>query len=108
MEKLTRKQQNALHLLFEKMAKELNDCGLDMKKTLKPEIDIPWSKDTIKEMMWKPIQKAQLSKEHTSDLTRKEIDEVYDTINRLLGEKLKVQMPPFPNIRDLIGYELDD
>ena len=42
--KRTNKQSKALHLMFEHIAQQLSDAGYDMKKTLKHEIEIPWSK----------------------------------------------------------------
>ena len=83
------------------LADELNDSGLDMKKVLKPGVDIPWTKESIKEYIWRPIQEAQLNKKSTKDLTTKEIDEVFDTINRHLGEKFGVFVP-FPSMDELM------
>ena len=42
------------------IANALNDAGLDMKKVLKPEIDIPWNTATVKEYLWRPVQNLQL------------------------------------------------
>ena len=83
------------------LADELNDAGLDMKKVLKPGVDIPWTKESIKEYIWRPIQQAQLSKKSTTELTTKEIDSVFDTINRHLGEKFGIHVP-FPSIDELM------
>jgi len=98
-------QNRALHLLFTQLAEQLNDMGFDMRKTLKPEIDIPWNGKTIKEYLWRPIMKAQLGKESTTELTTKEIDEVFDTINRHLGEKFGVNIS-FPSIDSLMFNQL--
>jgi hypothetical protein len=97
----TDQQNRALHLFFTQLAVELNNAGLDMRKTLKPEVDIPWSGDTIKEFLWRPIMLAQIGKESTRDLTTKEIDQVFDTINRHLGEKFGLHID-FPSIDTLI------
>ena len=94
-------QNNALHLMFEHLAQELNEAGFDMKKTLKPEIDIPWSKETVKEFIWRPIQTAQLGKKSTTELTTKEIDLVFDTLTRHLGQKLGIELR-FPSIETLM------
>ena len=67
-------QNRALHLYFQLVADTLNDAGLDMRVVLKPEIDIPWSKNTVKEFLWKRIQEIQLRKASTTELTTKEID----------------------------------
>lgn len=97
----TDQQNKALHLFFTQLAEELNSAGLDMRKTLKPEVDIPWSGKTIKEYLWRPIMKAQLGKESTTELTTKEIDLVFDTINRHLGEKFGIHLD-FPSIETLM------
>lgn len=93
-------QNKALHLYFQMLADTLNDSGLDMKKVLKPEIDIPWSKETIKNYLWRPIQMAQLTKESTTELTSKEIDLVYNTLNRHIA-KFGIH-EPFPSIEEIM------
>jgi hypothetical protein len=98
----TLKQNGALHLLFSQLADELNNAGLDMRKTLKPTIDIPWSGDSIKEYLWRPIMKAQVGKESTTELSTKDIDQVFDTINRHLGEKFGLTIN-FPSIETIIN-----
>lgn len=93
-------QNRALHLYFQTLADTLNDCGMDMKKVLKPEIDIPWSKETIKKYLWKPIQKAQLEKESTTELTTQEIDLVFNTLNRHIA-KFGIH-EPFPSVKEIM------
>lgn len=94
-------QNRAIHLLFSMLADELNTAGLDMRRTLKPEIDIPWSSETVKEYLWRPVQQAQLNKESTKELTTKEIDKVFETLNRYLGDKHGVHVT-FPSIEEVI------
>lgn len=100
----TKQQNKALHKLFSLLAEELNDSGLDQRKVLKESIDIPWTQTAIKEQLWRPIQTAQLNKKSTTELTTKEIDEVFDTINKHLGEKFGLHIP-FPSIEELILRE---
>lgn len=97
----TKQQNKALHVLFRLLADNLNNAGLDMKKTLKPGVDIPWGPVAVKEFLWRPVQEAQLGKRSTTELTTVEIDEVFETINRHLGEKFGMHTP-FPSIEDLI------
>lgn len=101
----TETQNKALHLYFTQLAEELNGAGLDMRKTLNPGIDIPWSAQTIKEFLWRPIMKAQTLKESTTDLTTKEIDQVFDVINKHLGEKFGLHVP-FPSIESLMFKQM--
>ena len=82
----TLQQNRSLHLYFTMLADELNAAGYDMRRTLKPGVDIPWTPDNVKEFLWKPLQHAYLDKESTTELTTKEIDKVYDVLNRHLGE----------------------
>ena len=97
----TDRQNRALHLLFTHLADELNSAGYDMRRTLKESIDIPWTKESIKEYMWKPVMKIQLGKKSTTDLTTQEIDEVFETINRYLGEKFGIHVQ-FPSINSFL------
>ena len=98
----TDQQNRALHLYFSHLADILNDAGLDMRKVLKPSISIPWTPQTIKENLWKPVMEFQLQKSSTTEMTTKDIDVVYDTINRHLGEKFGITVE-FPGIESLIN-----
>ncbi len=100
----TAQQNKALHKLFEMMAEKLNEAGWDMRKALDQSVDIPWSKNSVKEFIWKPIMKAQLGKASTTELTTKEIDQVFETIVRHFGEKFGLEVA-FPSIEQLIDYE---
>lgn len=100
----TLKQNKALHVLFQSLADELNDAGLDMRKTLKPEINISWNGKTVKEYLWRPVMKAQVQKESTTELNTKEIDMIFDTINRHLGEKFGLHVD-FPSIETILMNE---
>ena len=96
MDKITPQQRKALELYFRLLADKLNESGLDQRKVLKPSVEIPWNHDSIKNQLWGPIQKAQINKESTTELEKKEIDIIYDTLNRHLGEKFGIHVP-FPN-----------
>jgi len=96
--KRTLKQNSALHLYFQLLADQLNEAGLDMRVVLKPEVSIPWGKDTIKDFLWRPIQRFQLGKKSTTELTTAEIDKVFEVLNRHLSEKFpEIEHIPFPN-----------
>lgn len=102
----TPKQNRSEHKLFRLYADALNDAGMDMRKTLKPEtwaeIDIPWTSETFKEHIWKVILKAQTGKDSTTEMTTKEIDEVFETLNRHAGEKWHIHVD-FPSKEDIGG-----
>ena len=90
MSNRTKQQNKALHKYFEIVAETLNNAGLDMRVVPKEEIEIPWSKETIKDFLWRPIQRAYLQKRSTTQLDTKDIDEIYDILTKHLGEKFGV------------------
>ena len=98
----TESQNKALHLYFTQLAEMLNDAGLDMRKVLKPSISIPWTPQTIKENLWKPVMEFQLQKSSTTEMTTKDIDEVYDVINKHIGEQFGISIE-FPSQESLIN-----
>jgi len=96
----TKKQNNSLHLWLSQLAKMLNDAGLDMKKTLKAETEIPWTMISAKEHLWKPIQQIVIGKESTAEAQRKDYNEIYAVLSRHFSEKHGIQVPEWPSIND--------
>ena len=92
-------QNSAMHKYFSLVAEALNDAGLDMKQVIKA--DVEWSMFSVKEYMWKAIQKAILGKESTTLLKKDEIDDVYLNMNRLTAQKFGIDIE-FPSIESMI------
>jgi hypothetical protein len=106
----TVRQNAALHKYFDLLAKELQSAGLDMRKVLKPEIEIPWTMESVKNQIWRPVQEIMVGKESTTELTTEQIDEIYKVIDQSLGQNHGIHVE-FPSeqemmIRDL--YNLKD
>lgn len=104
----TMNQNSALHLFFQQLADELNEKGFDMRALIRQDVEIQWTGYSIKENLWKPLQKALFGKKSTTQLEKtEEIDRVYDNLNRILIERTKgeVQIPPFPCLDELISKE---
>ena len=93
----TDKQNRALHAYFTLLADELNDAGFDLKKTIRGNIDIPWTPEMIKNLIWRPVQKNHLGKESTTKLSTGDVDKIYNIINRELGTRLGLYVP-FPSL----------
>ncbi len=89
-------QNSSIHKYFELLSSELNEKGLDMRKVLKPEVDIPWTAKSIKKYIWKRIQKVMFDTNSTTDLTTKQVSEVYDVIHRNMINVHNVNVP-FPS-----------
>jgi hypothetical protein len=94
----TIQQNKAMHAYFANLAQALNDAGLDMKKVLKPHVEIPWTPTSIKTFMWKPVQDAMLDKESTTELDTSQVDAVYKVLSRHISEKFGINVE-FPNSR---------
>jgi hypothetical protein len=101
--KRTPQQNKAFHKGCRLLAAALADAGLDAKKTLKPEVDIPWTPEMVKDLLYKPILKAMYGKESTSDMETEEVSEVWKVLNRHLAEKFGVQVP-FPSEEEHDDY----
>jgi hypothetical protein len=84
--KRTLQQNKALHKYCELLAKELNEHGITMQEFLSQAVDLDWNTRTVKEVIWKPIQKALLGKNSTTELDKVEdINEIWEHINRHIG-----------------------
>lgn len=92
----TNKQNDSIHLFFDLLAKALNDGGYGVKETLRHDIDIPWTPELIKLLIWKKVQKAMFDKKSTTQLDTSEVSQVYETINKHLAETIGVSVP-FPS-----------
>lgn len=97
-DKLTRQQQKSLHLWLGMVADELRNQGLDMRKTLIAPI-IP-TKESVKELIFKPIMSSMLGYKSTTELLRKEeIDMICDVMRATFND-MKISLPQFPNIEE--------
>jgi hypothetical protein len=94
-------QNKALHKYCELLADELNDRGLDMVLVLhrEPEMKISWTKQAVKEKLWRPVQEAMLNKKSTTKANRDEYSKVYDELNRLMIDLHGVSVP-WPERKD--------
>lgn len=89
----TEQQNRALHLYFDQLADALNEGGFTVKIVLKEKVDIDWSKDLVKDLLWRSAQQAILKKDSTTQLNKQEdIDKVYEHLNRHLGEKFGIHV----------------
>lgn len=103
----TEQQNRALWLFFTMLADELNNAGKDMRVVLKPTYSIPWTKESIHEHIWLPLQKAMYGTESTTFLHKSEqIDKIHEVIMRELGEKHHIDYIPFPVDEECLRNEL--
>lgn len=93
----TNQQNRALHLWLTQVSKTLNDAGLDMKATLKEDVEIPWTMEMAKEYLWRPIMKITTGEGSTTDMNTIDPTVITETITRHMGQKHGVVLPPWPD-----------
>jgi hypothetical protein len=87
-------QNAALHSFLRDLAQSLNDAHMYLHVfPWKEGAEVTWSMDDCKERLWKPLQEAITGKRRTSDLTTKEVDEVYQPLARKIAQ-MGVEVPP--------------
>ena len=67
-----------------------------MQKVLEHVVSIPWTPASVKECLWREIQKIMTTKKSTTELTTDEITKIYDVLNLFISENFHVHIP-FPS-----------
>lgn len=83
-------QNRSLHKYYSLLAEALNDGGFEMQKVIRQSVEIPWTGTTIKEILWRPLQKAYKLEHSTTRLKTTDIDRIYDILNKTIGERTGV------------------
>jgi len=94
-------QNSSLHLFFTQLAEELNNHGMDMRKLIRQEVEISWTAYSVKEYLWKPLQRVLIGAKSTTQLDKiSDINLVYDNLNRIISERTKgeIKFPSFPSL----------
>ena len=85
----TWRQNNTLHLLFRRMAEALNDAGFEIPHPFKPDLEIPYSEESVKELLYKPIITMYYKVGRSTDLDTEQLSEsmtiLVDAVNRNTG-----------------------
>lgn len=100
---LTMTQNKALHKGCEIMAGRLNDAGYDMQTTVrkfKQGIATPWTKESVKEILYKPVLKAMTGKVSTQDQDTKEPSQIWQVVAHRVSELTGIEQVPWPSRYD--------
>lgn len=92
----TGRQRRALHVFCDQLATVLNDAGMDMKRTLRAEAEIPWTQKSVKDYLWRPVQEAMTGKVSTTELSTVDPTAIHEALARHLAVRLGVECPPWP------------
>ena len=87
-------QNKSLHLYLNWVAGKLNEAGYDIKTIIKADVD--WTMESVKELLWRPIQKIVTGKKSSANLTKEEFQKTQQQIDKLLLEKFGINIA-FPS-----------
>tara|TARA_R110002074_G_scaffold307570_1_gene478418 strand:- start:840 stop:1217 length:378 start_codon:yes stop_codon:yes gene_type:complete len=94
-------QRSAVHLWIREVAGVLNDAGLEKRVVIealgKRGIDMPWSEESFKADIYKPIFQSVFAKESTEEASTTDHDKIYNGLIRWFGQEFGVELPPFPS-----------
>jgi len=88
-------QNKALHKYCELIARALNNQNLSISSVIK--VDVDWSMETVKEIIFKPVVKALYNKDSTTKLDKNEFNKIIDNITLIFGNR-GIEIPPFPSV----------
>lgn len=91
----TKSQNNSLHLYLSQVADALAREGHTMQDVVKAirRAEIVPTGAAMKEVVWKPLQEIILSKKSTTELSKQDIDPVYEAMNKWLGQEFQIHIP---------------
>ena len=93
----TNKQNSAMWKLCDEIAKALNDAGYDMQAfPWKEGMEIPFSKYTVMESLYRPVMKALTGEESTTKQSTVDPSHVYEALMRgmaMKGIDIQVEWP---------------
>ncbi len=93
----TNKQNRSIWLYCTLLAEELNNSGTYMVLFFYKEgAQVSWTKESVMEAIWRPIQIAMFDVKSTTKIKTHQVSEVYEEINRFIGEKFGIHVP-FPD-----------
>lgn len=85
----TYRQNRTIHLLFRRMAEALNDAGFEISHPFKPDLEIPWSEESVKDLLYRPIISSYFKVDRSSLLDTAQLSEsmeiLVDAVNRNTG-----------------------
>ena len=97
----TYRQNRTIHLLFRQMATALNDAGFEISHPFKPDLEIPWSEHSVKDLLYRPIITSYFKVERSSLLNTEQLSEsmdiLVDAVNRNTGVHCPIPSQEFTN-----------
>ena len=82
----TNRQNRAAHLCLRNLADALNDAGFGIPHPLNSKLEIPYTEESVKELLYRPVIKAMHNKTSTSELETKELTQSFDAMLNRIAE----------------------
>ena len=97
-------QNSSLHKYFSLVAEALNDGGFTIQKVvaLFKKAGLSWEMSSVKEVIWRNIQVATVSKASTTQLNSDEVTKVYKNVDFYLSDKVGIEHIPFPSVESML------
>lgn len=97
----TASQNAALHLYLTQVANALAKEGHTMQDVTKAirRAEIVPTGAALKEVVWRPLMEIIHAKKSTTEMTKQDIDPVYEAMNKWLGQEFGIHIP-FPQNPD--------
>lgn len=100
MEQRTNAQNRSLHKYCSELATELNNAGVSVAVFME-NIEADHTMESVKSL-WRAFAKAKYGKQSTTELTKKEINDVYEEVNRHVAQfGIHISFPS----NELLGLE---
>lgn len=101
----TTKQNSALHLLFTIISSQLNEIGVEFQYfgIRGGRLSMRHTPHLVKEMIWKPIQKALFDIESTTKINTEQINEIVDILTKYFADKgIVIAFPSKEQLKKLL------
>src|SRR3990167_8505157 len=102
----TNQQNKSLHKYLEMVAHELSNQGQSMANVVTKLnfVEITPTKNSVKEIIFRPIMEAVVGKNTSRALTTKEIQEVYEIMSMFLSKQFEISLP-WPSVEETETYQ---
>lgn len=82
----TIRQNSALHKGFQLIADQLKEKGYSVQQVLEGGIELEWTPELVKSVLFKPIAALMFEKQSSTQLTTKELQETWENMSRAIAK----------------------
>lgn len=94
-------QNDSFHLYFSQLSEKLNEGGFTVQIVMSKKPEIQFTPYIVKELLWRTFQEPMTGKKSTTQLTTKEVNQVYKELDKFISENFWFSIP-FPSLESLM------